>query len=102
MVCLGLAENSTILKPDLLTEARVARPAAAFASTRHPEYSHLSFIDGADGLLRFLTAHATETSPVGLACLTTVGRHRFGEDWFEVATDRVNGCFPTTGRASYS
>jgi 8-oxo-dGTP pyrophosphatase MutT (NUDIX family) len=89
LVCLGLTENRTILKPDLVFEAHVSLPRAAFESTQHPEYSHLAFVDGPDGLASFLIEHGTDTSPAGLACLFAVGRHRYGEGWHEHTMDRL-------------
>jgi 8-oxo-dGTP pyrophosphatase MutT (NUDIX family) len=83
LICLGLAENRAILKPDLLVAASVALPADAFVSSRHPEFSALTVIEGAEALAAFLVEHATETSPAGLACLFAVGRHRYGEGWYE-------------------
>jgi 8-oxo-dGTP pyrophosphatase MutT (NUDIX family) len=88
LVCLGLAENRESHKPDLLFEAKVSLPAAAFASVRNAEYSEIVVIGGGDGLTAFLTDHAARFSPAGLACLLAVGRHRFGEKWFE---DAVGG-----------
>jgi 8-oxo-dGTP pyrophosphatase MutT (NUDIX family) len=100
LVCLGLAENRTNLKPDLLFEARISLPAAAFASTSHPEYSHLAFIEGADGLSGFLVSHASQTSPAGVASLLAVGRRRFGENWYEETMEGVIRALQSAARAS--
>jgi hypothetical protein len=95
LICLGLAENRESLKPDLLFEAKVSLPAAAFASIRNTEYSEIVVIGGEDELTAFLIRHAARFSPAGLACLLAVAQLRFGEKWFEDAVEELRLCYRT-------
>jgi 8-oxo-dGTP pyrophosphatase MutT (NUDIX family) len=83
LLCLGLAENVNVRKPDLLVASYITLPSTEIATRQHPEYSELAFIADKQSLSNFLTEHARTTSPAGIACLLALGHHLYGQTWFE-------------------
>lgn len=82
LVCLGLAENVHVRKPDLLVASYVTLSSIEIAPRQNPEYSELIFVSDERALTRFLTDNAKTTSPAGMACLLALGQHLYGSDWF--------------------
>jgi 8-oxo-dGTP pyrophosphatase MutT (NUDIX family) len=82
-LCLGLAENAHVRKPDLLIATHVSLPAGALATRQNAEYSALVCLADEPTLTCFLRDNARTTSPGGIACLLALGHHRYGPDWAE-------------------
>lgn len=83
LICLGLAENANVHKPDLLVASHITLSSTEIATRQNSEYSELVFIAGEPILTSFLTENAQQTSPAGIACLLALGQHLYGSDWSE-------------------
>jgi hypothetical protein len=80
LTCRGLARNRTNAKPELLFEARLGLTRAAVdarLAARHgptEDRAHLWLNDEPAAVHAFLTRHANQVTPAGVACLSVYAR----------------------------